>query len=255
MKFGVCTGHANAGVLKTAGWDYVEEGVQGLFKGQSPDSDVTLPARTDLPIYAANGMVPASLPIVGANVDFEALTAYMTRILERGAKVGLQRIVFGSGGARQVPEGFDRHTARKQILEFLTMVGPIAQKNGIFLVIEPLNKKECNILNTVGEAMTYVNEINHPNIQCLVDSYHFWLENESLANILDAGDAIRHVHVADKDGRVAPGRSGTADYRPFFAALKKIGYDEAISIECAGFTLPQDAEPILKYLHEQWKIA
>lgn len=255
MKFGACTGHVNAAVLKAAGWDFVEEGAQGLLKGQSSDAEVTLPARFDLPVYCVNGMVPAALPIVGASVDFAALTTYMTRVLERGAKVGLQRIVFGSGGARNVPEGFDRNTARRQIIDFLKMIGPIAQKNKITLVIEPLNKKECNILNTVGEAMTYVNEVNHPNIQCLVDSYHFWLENEPLENIVSAGKAIQHVHVADMEGRVAPGRSGKADYKSFFGALKKIGYDQAISIECAGFTLPQDAEPILQFLQREWKNA
>jgi len=154
-----------------------------------------------------------------------------------------------------VPEGCDRDQAKAQIIEFLKMVAPMAQEQGITIVIEHLNRKECNIINSLDEAMTYVREVNHPNVQCLVDSYHFWMENEPLASIASAGGAIKHVHVADKDGRVAPGLSGTADYGPFFTELKRAGYNGPISVEATGFDIAKDAGRVLEFLKEQWNKA
>jgi sugar phosphate isomerase/epimerase len=120
-------------------------------------------------------------------------------------------------------------------------------------VAEPLNKGECNIINTVSEAMTYVKAVNHRNFQCLADSYHFWLENESLESLEAAMGSIRHVHVADKDGRVAPGESGTADYRPFFQVLKRGKYQGAVSVEAMNFDdFETVGKRVISFLHRQW---
>jgi sugar phosphate isomerase/epimerase len=124
---------------------------------------------------------------------------------------------------------------------------------GVTLVVEPLNRGECNIINTVGEALTFVKSVNHRNFQCLVDSYHFWVENEKLEELEKAMASIRHVHVADKDGRVAPGQSPTADYRPFFRGLKRSNYQGAISVEALDFNDFQTVgKRVIAFLHRQW---
>jgi len=249
MQFGVCAGQKNSAVARAAGWDYLEDNVQGVLKGL--ESTWTAPT-TDLPTPAANSMVPGSVPIVGPNVSKEQLTSYMTNVLTRAPQIGMKTIVFGSGGARNVPDGFDRSKAVDQITDFLHLIAPIAQKNSVTIVIEPLNRSECNIINSVKEAMNYVKAVNHPAIQCLVDSYHFWLEDEPLANLEAAMPWIKHVHVADKDGRVAPGVSGTSDYVPFFKVLKQGGYDKLISVE-GKFDWTKDAESSLKRLKDDWQ--
>ncbi len=253
MNFGVCTKIENGTLAKSMGWDYVEENVQSVLKGQS--ADWSTPAAGALPSIAANSMVPGSVPIVGPNVSREALESYMTNVLTRGPKLGITTIVFGSGGARNVPEGFDRNKAVDQINDFLALIAPIAQKNGVTIVIEPLNKGECNIINSVGEAMTYVKRINHPNIQCLVDSYHFWLESEPLSNLEAAMPWIKHVHVADKEGRVPPGESGKEDYIPFFKVIKQGGYNLACSVECSGWNFDKHGTKVLAFLKDNWNKA
>jgi sugar phosphate isomerase/epimerase len=259
MKFGVCTTCDASAAAQAAGWDYIEDSVQRLLQGQKPDEQwqgEQQARQSALPIAAANLLVPASLKITGPAVDAEALRHYMQRVLHRAKQVGMQVLVFGSGGARQIPEGFDRQQARRQILDFLRTSAPIAAQYGVTIVAEPLNRSECNILNSVAEAMEYVREVNHPNFQCLVDSYHFWLEEEPLEHLRQAMASIKHVHVADKDGRVAPGESGTADYRPFFAVLKQGGYNGRISVEASGFNVASDAGPrVLAYLKKQWNEA
>jgi sugar phosphate isomerase/epimerase len=259
MKFGICTSSEKSAAVQAAGWDYVEEGVQGRLQGQLGDDQWTggeIVGKSVLPVLAANGLVPATLKIVGPDVDAAALKAYMTNVLVRAGKVGIRTLVFGSGGARNVPDGFDRARARKQILDFLEMAAPIAQQNGVLLVAEPLNRGECNIINSVAEAMEYVRELNHPAFQCLVDSYHFWLEDEPLENLRAAMPWIKHVHLADKVGRVAPGLSGQSDYKPFFRVLKAGGYDGLVSYEGKGMDPFAEVAPkVLAYVKREWSAA
>ena len=175
-------------------------------------------------------------------------------VIRRARRVGIRMIVFGSGAARNVPDGFDRPTAVQQITEFARNAAQIAAEQGITIVAEHLNRGECNIMNTVAEAMEYVKAVDHPNFQCLVDTYHLWLEDEPLENVRAAMPWIKHVHLADKDGRVAPGLSNKSDYRKFFGVLKQGNYDGLISFE--GTAMPDfavTAPRVLAYLNNQWK--
>src|SRR5262245_53086191 len=149
MKFGICTKVENAAAVKAAGWDYVEESVQGLLKGQTPDAEWDGLKRTTgaaLSVPAANSLVPGSLPITEPNVTEDALTAYITNVLDRAKKIGIKTLVFGSAAARNVPDGFSRDKAREQIIRFLKNSVVIAKKNDVTLVAEPLNRGESNII-------------------------------------------------------------------------------------------------------------
>jgi len=256
MTFGICTSVANADAVKAAGWDYIEDNVQNLLKGLVPDHHWSPPGKAVLPIVAANVLLPGTLKIVGPEVDAARLTQYITTVMKRAQRVGITKLVFGSGMARNVPEGFDRDRAVQQITAFASMAAQQAGGHGITLVIEPLNRGECNIVNSVAEGMEYVRKINNPAFQCLVDSYHFWLEDEPLENLRLAMAWIKHVHLADKDGRVAPGLSGKADYRPFFRVLKEGGYDSTMSFE--GKDMPDfavTAPKVLEYIKREWNEA
>lgn len=259
MQFGICTAVENSEAVKNVGWDFVEENVQGFLQGTLPDHEWAgekRAAAAKLPILAANGLVPGAMKITGPDVSPEKLKAYMTNVCRRAGKVGMKRLVFGSGAARQVPEGFDRKRAREQILDFLRMCAPLAQESNVMIVVEHLNSKECNIITTLAEELEYVKTINHPNIRCLADSWHFWLENESLDTLREAMPFLHHVHVADKDGRVAPGEAGTSDYRPFFKVLKQGGYKGGISVEASNFTdYVHTAPRVLAFLKQQWEQA
>lgn len=258
MQFGICTTTEFASHAKSAGWDFIEESVQGLFEGLQPDDKWTGLARArncPLPIPSANMLVPGKLKITGPDVDPTQLKNYLQHVFSRADQTNTHTLVFGSSAARNFPEGFDRAKAKQQIIDFLNIAAPIAAAKNITLVVEPLNRKESNIINSIAEAMEYVRALNHPNIQCLLDTYHFWLESEPLANLENAIKSIRHVHLADKDGRVAPGLSGTSDYRPVFAILKRHHYSGLISVEAFPFDIPKDAQRVLDFLKSQWNAA
>lgn len=257
MQWGICTPVENAALVKAAGWDFLEENVQSLLQGDKPDGQWTGRARVQAAgltsVPAANCLVPASLKIVGPEASLDKLAPYMANVCRRAEQVGMKILVFGSAGARMVPAGWERAAAREQILAFLRMSAPLAQRHGITLVVEHLNQPECNIINSIAEAMEYVRTLNHPHVQCLADSWHFWLMKEPLDSLAAALPWIKHVHLADTEGRVAPGQSGKCDYRPFFAVLKRGGYDARISVECKFVpSLEATVKDVLAYVKQQW---
>jgi sugar phosphate isomerase/epimerase len=255
---GICTSVEKAAQVQAAGGDFVEAGVAALLQGQLPDEQWQGRQRVaglPLPVLAANMLVPKVLKITGPVVDPAALSLHMQRVVSRAQAVGMKTLVFGSGPARQVPEGFDRAQARRQILDFLHLSAGLALKHGICIVVEPLNALECNIINSVAEAMTYVSAVDHPNIRCLVDSYHFWKEKESLDNVRAALPYLAHVHVADLDRR-PPGQGSGGDYATFFGLLKRGHYAGPISVECNGLDdIPALAPRVLDFLKRQWQDA
>jgi sugar phosphate isomerase/epimerase len=82
----------------------------------------------------------------------------------------------------------------------------------------------------VGESARYVDDVAHPNVRLLVDSYHLMLDNDSLDDVVANGHLLHHVHVATLDNRLPPGLE-SCDFSDFFRALTLSGYDGPISIE------------------------
>jgi sugar phosphate isomerase/epimerase len=256
MRFGICVPVEDSARVKAIGFDYVEEVVPRLLQGEVENELWTGEARAKaaaLAVPAGNALVPGNLRITGPDVVPEKLRAYIERIIDRAARVGIKTLVFGSGAARMVPDGFDRKEARRQILDFIRMAMPYCARRGIVMVCEPLNRGECNIINSIPEAMEYVWQVDHPHFQCLLDVYHFWLENEPLEHLRDAMPWIRHTHLADTEGRRPPGLTGKNDYRPLFAELKRAAYDGSMSIETIGYApLLEEAPRSLQFLKSQW---
>jgi sugar phosphate isomerase/epimerase len=257
--FGICTSPHQADAVRAAGWEYVEAQAQPLLQGLLPDAQWTGRAVAEacpLPIPACNVLVPGELKITGPHAGPARLSEYMGRVVRRAAIVGVRTLVLGSGVARQIPDGFDRSTAVEQIVRFARTSAELADPHGVTIVAEPLNRGECNVLNSVAEAMQVVRAVDHPCFRCLVDSYHFWLEDEPLEHLVEALPSIAHVHVADRDGRTAPGQSGTSDYLPFFRVLKRAGYAGRISVEAGQFIdAPGSYVDVLAYLRSAWQQA
>ncbi len=256
LRFGVCIPIERTAVAAAAGWDFVEEIVLNFLSVQVPDSQWTgakLARSSPLPVPAANRLLPPELKVTGPAVDADALRKYMTIIANRAREAGIQVLVFGSGPARSVPDGFDRGRARDQIITFCTMASDICAARGITLVLEPMNRGESNIINSVAEAMEYVRAVNHPACRCLVDSYHLWLENEPITHVEEAMPWIAHVHVADVADRRSPGETAQHDYRPLFAVLQRGNYSGLITVESNDLAqFPDGGKHVLSFLKQQW---
>lgn len=253
MRIGVCTDPKYGSVLAQAGFDFVELNVQGHLKTLE-DEAAFAPSleqirASALPSIAANSLVPGHLKITGPEVDLEALDRYVERASSRAAQAGVSTLVFGSGGARQVPEGFSRERAWEQLLAFGKVLGDRAAQHGLMFVVEPLNVAECNILNTVGECGRYVEAVDHPNVRLLVDAYHWLRDGDSYEAIVRYGPLLRHAHIATATSRLAPGLE-PCDFSAFFRALREAGYAGPISIEAGWADLPAQAAEARRYLSD-----
>ena len=155
--------------------------------------------------------------------------------------MGTKTIVFGSSGARNVPGDLCGPREQKpekgveQYTEFCKLLCKrVEDLKTVQIVIEPLRPNESNIINYVWQGMQIVREVNHPRLQELADIFHMICGKESACSIIDAGCHLKHCHIACKETRQYPGtRPDDAEiFKPYFDALKKIGYCGGVSCEC-----------------------
>ncbi len=234
MQFGLCGDTTLAEIAAKESYDFMEWNVSSLLKPRESDSAFETAFRAiesaKLNFQVANGFVPGDLKITGPDVNKSALEEYVTTTMKRAERAKVEVIVFGSGTARRIPEGFDPKVAHKQLVSFCNMVAPIACNHGVIIAVEPLNKAECNVLTTVDECAKLVNEVAHPGIRLLVDAYHLMLDNDSYEDIVTHGNLLAHVHIATVPNRLAPGAE-SCDFSQFFRALNKANYTGRISVE------------------------
>jgi D-psicose/D-tagatose/L-ribulose 3-epimerase len=130
----------------------------------------------------------------------------------------------------------------KHAAEVHHTVADEAQREGVVLAIESLNRFECYFLNTMAAAAAYVRRVNHPNFKALFDTFHANIEEENLPKAFSENAAeIAHIHVSNND-RGIPGR-GHIDFQTIFRTIKSNGYDGWLTIEAFGRALPELVEP------------
>lgn len=259
IRIGCCCGIEQAAAAQAAGFDYVECTVVSL----RPEADDATFApilaayrAAPLPVDAFNVLLPGDLKVVGPEVDWVRVERYAANAIARVAAVGARRVVFGSGGARSVPDGFGRGQAQGQLARFLHLLADQSETRGVTVVIEPLNRKESNILNDVSEAAALALRVDRPSIRVLADLYHMQEEGEALGHISANGIWLGHMHVADS-GRLAPG-TGSYPYREFAAELAQIGYGRGdwggISVECRWQDFEREAPASVRFLRNIWPL-
>jgi sugar phosphate isomerase/epimerase len=251
MKIGIAADIRQSRVLRDAGFDFLEVNVQGFLSPLEPELLSSADAAI-LPIPSANCLLPAAMKTTGPEVSMGALDRYLASACQRAARAGIRTMVFGSGGSRTVPDGFDRNRAYDQLLKFGAMAAKAAHDAGLIIVAEPLNKRECNILNTVAECGAYVEAINHPGMRLIVDSYHFWTDDNDMAAIARHAALIHHVHVATVPSRKAPGAE-PCDFAGFFGAIKAGGYDGPIAFEGAWQDV-SELKTAIMVIRKEWKM-
>ncbi len=250
VKIGYCGPLKDIDAVKAAGFDYME--VRTSEVAALSDADFENVAakfkQVGLPVLAANLFIPANIKVTGPNIDKERQMEYVRRALDRVSRLGVRLVVFGSGGARQVPEGFSKQEAFEQLVDFGKRIAPEARSRNITIAIEPLRQQESNIINTTADELAWVNAVNDPNIQLMIDFYHFSVEKQDPADILKVRNHLRHLHMANPNGRVMPLKWDEYDYAPFFAVLRKIHYDRLISLEVSNANLPVEGPQAIALL-------
>jgi sugar phosphate isomerase/epimerase len=234
MEYGICGGPDEAILAAQAGFDYFEWSVGNFLRPREGDDafEAALAAvrEAPLPCPTLNIFLPADLSICGPAVNQKAIEGFLSTTFKRARIAGIEVVGFGSGKARWAPDRFDSGKAFEQVAAFGRTAAVFASGSGVDLALEPLNRRECNIINSVARGAELVRAVDHPAFRLLVDGYHWSLENDSTEDIVANGDLIRHVHLATCPTRLAPGREAH-DFSPFFAAVRQSGYQGRLSFE------------------------
>jgi D-psicose/D-tagatose/L-ribulose 3-epimerase len=250
IKVGRCGKIADLAETRAAGFDYLELGVRDIAKLSDAEFAEAQARHKEvgLPTPVANVFLPNEMKVVGPGIDHGPVLEYARKAFDRMALLGVKTIVFGSGGARKVPDGFSHEEAFAQLVDLAKKLAPEAQSRGITLAVEPLRKQETNIINTAAEGLKWVEAVNHPSFQLMVDFYHLANEKEDPGIIVQAREHIRHFHIANPTGRVFPMDAAEFDYAGFFAAIKKINYHGGISVEAGTKNFPEEGPKALAFL-------
>lgn len=253
-ELGVCTRFENAELLASLGYTFVEESVGNLLAPAKSEEEFmeiyVLAMQSPLPIRACNSFIPGSMKSVGPDAVHPEILEYMETAFRRAQMIGVEYIVFGSGGSRSIPEDFPREEARAQFIELLKAMAPIAERYNVVVVLEPLNKRETNFINSVAEGGVIVEEVGHPNFRLLADIYHMLMDDEGPESIVQYGHLIHHTHIAEKEGRSAPG-THNEDFTAYFKALKSVGFKGMMSVESRWENFEAQVGPAIETMRSQ----
>ena len=141
----------------------------------------------------------------------------------------------------------------KRSVGILQQVAETAQKSGIVLGLEVVNRYETNVLNTASQGVELCRRIDAPNVKVHLDVYHMNIEESDIQQaIIETGDHLGYFHTGDSH-RGYMG-SGSIDLAGVFRALAKVGYKGPITFESfSSRVVGQPLEGILGIWRNLWE--
>ncbi len=162
----------------------------------------------------------------------ENMRTQLSVIAELGGTAAMTPAAYGMFSRRLPPfepprdEGGDRAV----LLDALGVLGEHAQREGVRILLEPLNRYEDHMLNTVAQAVELADEVGLDSVKVMADLYHMNIEEaDPPAALKAAASRLAHVHLSDSN-RHQP-FAGHVDWEAVVAALDEIGYTGGVAIE------------------------
>ena len=168
----------------------------------------------------------------------------LAKRLHAGVIIGLIR------GKVEVNEDFQR--GYDWMIESLKVCCEEAEREDVFLWIEPLNRYETNLVNTIEEGVKLMDQVGSKNLGILPDTFNMNNEERSIEESLRKSmPFIRHVHIADSN-RWAPGY-GHLNFKSILRVLMGMGYKGFLSFEILPMPNPdQAAKRAIEFFRKQW---
>lgn len=162
-----------------------------------------------------------------------ALVQGINRAIDLAGRLGIPNLVFGSPAQRRVPDGVAMEQALAEAAEVFRELGDRAAQAGTKITIEANPAAYgTNFLNTLDEALSFVEAVDHPAIAAILDlgAMHMNGDFDSLSEALPAlAPKLNHVHVSEPD--LAPAPADPNRLAPVLSGLAQQGYKKAVSIE------------------------
>lgn len=137
--------------------------------------------------------------------------------------------------------------SRARLVDGLRELGECGRREGAKIFLEPLNRYEDYLVNTLRDAVSIVEEVDSPAVAVIADTFHMSIEESHVGDaIRHAGSRIEHVQLGDSD-RFEPGH-GHYDWDDTLDALRAIGYDGWLAMECRLSGPPSEVLPRVSQL-------
>lgn len=189
--------------------------------------------ETGLAPYVVGAMAPGRDLVATTSDTVAATQDYLRACIDLAAAIGASAVC-GPFSAqtgrvwRMTPE--ERAATNREWREHLAPVVEHAAERDVRIGIEPLNRYETSLVNTVEQGLEALEDLLGPHLGLALDSYHLNIEERSSADaVRRAGDHLVHVQVCGSD-RGAPGGDQT-DWPALLDALDDVGYDGPLVIE------------------------
>lgn len=255
IQIGACAPLADAAFIHSIGGKNIESGfaVYAQKSDSEFESELTELLSSPLRCVSMNGMIPGGYALYGNEAQTKAVCDFVRHGMERAARVGCKSICFGSGGARNIPNGMSREEASDRLAAITARFCGIADEYGIKIAIEPLFTKATNFIHTLADAYDIIRRIPEcHNLGINVDMFHMCDANEDFSELVRFKDYVFNVHISEP-GTLRfpkPNTEHEATYLRFFTALGQAEYTGNVSIEALTDDFCADATSGIAYLNE-----
>ena len=222
--------------VKAGGFDGVE--VPIFRPGEFPASQIRKDTGSNGLECTVCSVILGGMSLIDSDADVRKRTqAHLREAIAAVAEAGSKLLV----GPLYSPVGFLPGRRRnddewKWAVEGYQSLTGTLEAHGVTLAIEPLNRFETFFLNTAADAARLCDEVGHPNVGVLFDTFHANIEEKQIAaGYRTVAPHLKHVHTCEND-RGTPG-SGHVEWDPVLEALRDAEYDGWLTIESFGFAL------------------
>lgn len=185
---------------------------------------------------------PSQIKIAGKGTDAEAAIRYFQQLVGRAEILQVKFIGIGSPQSRALEAGADREEADSHFASLLSAFCDCAGETRVLL--ESVNRKETNYINSLDEAYNIVQKAKRKNIGLILDLYHSQIENEDIGNLNDEiWKNVYYLHIADPHERKYPGYTTKGKLKhSFHTAVRKAERVCEIAVEGNAMILKRDME-------------
>ena len=214
------------------------------------------PEELDIPLLACSledagmrnnpvcGMFPPQHDLRGDAAQQQSCLDYTRRLIDLAAALGSKTVAgpfYSSVGRCNLHTEEEKKAQFELVATHLRSLCDTAEKAGVTIAIEPLNRFETDFINTLSQAHRMIEAVGSPALKIHADTFHMHIEEDhSPTAVRKAGALIGHVH-ASANHRGVPGRD-QVDWIGVFEALREINYSGDMAIE----TFPMDNTTIAR---------
>jgi sugar phosphate isomerase/epimerase len=241
---------SRAAEARAQGFDFVQSA--GNLVADLSDaeffSEKTRIADAGIPLAVLSVPLPPEARVTERGFNLYAWTEHLKRAVPRMAELGCRKLLWSDGRARVLPVEGNIAGLKEQVAQFLFLLCDLAANARIAVLVEPLDPRRTNFLNSMKEVDEFLPRVGKENLASMISLRELDPIGLPTSMLGEYRRLIQYVQIENpqvRDGaRACPRRADGFDYRPFLHALKSIGYGGEI-----GLPLDADADA-LKYCRQ-----